>query len=236
MSAAGTYAALRRLGSRVLTTGEATAALHISQSAASRSLRDLERKGLARRLRFGIWLVGDEPVNPHALVAELTRPFPAYVSFASALATHGAIDQIPREIEVATLGKARRVATPLGTYSLHRLPPELFGGFVEGNGIALATVEKAIFDYFYVACASGHPDRRLPELEVEPDFSQARIDTWSSRIASPRLRTLVRGAIERAVAYAERAEDASRTNTRRAAAMSAAPAGRGARHAWKRRQ
>ena len=69
MSGAATYAQLRRLGTRVLTTGEASAALRTSQSAASRSLRDLETKGLARRVRFGLWIIGDGSVNPYALAA-----------------------------------------------------------------------------------------------------------------------------------------------------------------------
>lgn len=207
MSAAATYAQLRRLGTRVLTTGEASAALRRSQSAASRSLRDLEAKGLVRRVRFGLWIVGDGPVNPYALAAELTRPFPAYVSFASALATHGAVDQIPREITVASLAKPRRIATSLGTYAVHRLPPELFGGFVDREGVALATVEKAIFDYFYVACASGHPRRRLPELDLSRDFSANDLRGWIDRIRSRRLRTLVGAAVARALEHAER-EDA----------------------------
>jgi predicted transcriptional regulator of viral defense system len=218
MSAAATYTRLRRLGTRVLTTGEASAALRTSQSAASRSLRDLEAKGLARRVRFGLWVVGDEPVNPHALVGELTRPFPGYVSFASALAVHGAIDQIPREIAVASLGKARRIATTFGTYAVHRLPPELFGGFTEQDSVALATVEKAIFDYFYVASASGHPQRRLTELDLPAGFSNKDLDGWIARIHSPRLRTLVRTAVAHALEHGEREErrPASKTRARRA--------------------
>jgi len=204
MSAATSYAELRRLGMRVLTTGEASAALRTSQSAASRSLRDLEAKGLVRRIRFGLWVVGDEPTNPHALVGELTRPFPAYVSFASALAAHGAIDQIPREITVASLGKARRIATNFGTYAVHRLPPELFGGFDEHDGVSLASVEKAIFDYLYVAAASGHPHRRLPELDLPAGFSDTELTDWIVRIPSPRLRTLVRIAVASALEHAQR--------------------------------
>ncbi|OGO67489.1 MAG: hypothetical protein A3G84_08170 [Chloroflexi bacterium RIFCSPLOWO2_12_FULL_71_12] len=207
MSGAATYAQLRRLGTRVLTTGEASAALRTSQSAASRSLRDLETKGLARRVRFGLWIIGDGSVNPYALAAELTRPFPAYISFASALAVHGAIDQIPREVTVASLGKPRRIETSVGTYAVHRLPPELFAGFTEKDGVALATVEKAIFDYFYVACASGHPRRRLPELDLPRDFSENDLRGWIGRIRSPRLRTLVEAAVARALEHAER-EDA----------------------------
>src|SRR5437879_857299 len=208
MSAAATYAALRRIGARTLTTGEAAAALGTAQSAASRSLADLARKGLTRRVRHGLWIIGDEPVDPRALVSELTRPFPAYISFASALAAQGAIDQIPRDITVASLAKSRRVHTPLATYDIHRLPPVLFGGYVDREGVRLATVEKAIVDYFYVASASGHPKRRLPELDLAADFKDDAVTHWIERIPSRRLRTLVRTAVTDALAHAERAAPA----------------------------
>lgn len=216
MSAAASYAALRRLGTRVLTTGEASAALRTSQSAASRSLRDLEAKGLARQVRFGLWVLGDEPIDPLALVSELTRPFPAYVSFVSALAAHGTIDQIPRDITVASLAKPRRIETSFGTYAIHRLPPKLFSGFTEKNGVALATVEKAIFDFFYVASASGHPGRRLPELDLAADFSEKELASWTARINSARLRTLVASDVNRALEHAEREERHPTRKSRRA--------------------
>lgn len=186
-----------------MTTGEAAAALRVSGSSASRSLRTLARQGLLRRIRQGLWVVAPEPLDPRAIVTELTRPFPAYVSFQSALAARGAIDQVPREINVASLAKPKRVETTIGTYLIHRLPPELFGGFEELDGIALATFEKAIFDYFYVACASGHPDRRLPELDLPANFARKQVDGWVGRIRSPRLRTLVTVAVARALERAE---------------------------------
>lgn len=203
MSAAAAYAALRRLGGPLLTTGEAAAALRTSRSAASRSLRTLAERGLARRIRHGLWALTPEPLDPRRVVAELTRPYPAYVSLESALAAHGAIDQIPREVAVASLAKPRRVRTELGTYVIHRLPPELFGGYDEREGIALATVEKALFDYLYVASASGHPDRRLPELDLPASFSHREVDRWVGRIRSARLRTLVSRALARALAHAD---------------------------------
>lgn len=200
MTAATTYATLRRLSSSVITTEEASAALRTSSSTASRALRNLEAQGLVRGVRHGLWSVAASSIDPRSIVAELTRPFPAYVSFQSALAAHGAIDQIPREIAVASLGKARKIETALATYAIHRLPPELFGGFVERDGVMLATVEKAIFDFCYVACASGAPDRRLPELDLPAEFSQKRMDEWIRRIRSTRLRTRVKAAIMRVLA------------------------------------
>lgn len=203
MSTATTYAALRSLGAPFVTTGEAAAALRTSTSAASRSLATLARQGLVRRVRRGLWDVAAERVDPRRAIGELTRPYPAYVSFTSALASRGAIDQIPREIAVASLARPHRVRTALGTYAIHRLPPELFGGFEEVAGVRLATVEKAIFDHSYVTTVSGSAGRRLPELDLPAGFSRRRIDGWVARIRSPRLKTLVTAAVDRVLEHAE---------------------------------
>jgi len=203
MSAAATYATLRRLSVPVLTTGEAAAALHTSGSSASRGLRTLEAQGLVRRARHGLWIVGDQPLDPRSIVTSLTRPLPAYVSFQSALAARGAIDQIPREISVASLAKPRRIETALATYVIHRLPPALFGGFEESDGVPLATVEKALFDFFYVTAASGRTRARLPELDLPATFSRKQLESWVARIRSARLRTRVRESLEHSLELAE---------------------------------
>jgi predicted transcriptional regulator of viral defense system len=196
------FATLDRLGPTV-TTGEAAAALDVSVSQASRLLRSLEDQGLARHVRYGLWIVGTDPVDPRALVEELTRPYPAYVSFTSALSAHGMIDQVPREISVASLDSAKRVPTALGTYAIHHLPPELFGGWIERDGVKLAQPEKALFDLAYVSAVHSGRPRRVPELELPPRFDRAELDRWLSRIESPRIRTLtsrgLRYALGRAV-------------------------------------
>lgn len=196
------FATLDRLGPTV-TTGEAAAALNVSVSQASRLLRSLEQKGLARRVRYGLWIVGSDPVDPRALIEEITRPYPAYVSFTSALNAHALIDQVPREISVASLDSAKRVKTELGTYSVHHLPPMLFGGWIERDGVKLARPEKALFDLAYVSAVHGGRPRRIPELELPADFDRDELDLWLSRIESPRVRTLtsrgLRYALSRAV-------------------------------------
>lgn len=206
MSATATYAAIRGLGAFVLTTGEVAARRRVSVSSASRSLRRLAAQGLISRVRQGLWTLTSDAVDPRRLAPELTRPFPAYVSFQSALAAHGALDQIPREITIASLAKPRRVRTDVASYVIHRLPPELFGGFDERDGVPQAGIEKALFDYFYVAVASGHPSRRLPELDLPEGFSRKRLDRWVARIRSARLRTLVASALERALEHADYAD------------------------------
>lgn len=196
------FATLDRLGPTV-TTGEAAAALNVSVSQASRLLRSLEQKGLARHVRYGLWMIGTDPVDPRTLVEEVTRPYPAYVSFASALSAHGMIDQVPREIGVASLDSAKRVTTELGTYAVHHLPPELFGGWFERDGVKLARPAKALFDLAYVSAVHRGRPPRIPELELPAQFDREELDQWLARIESSRLRTLtsrgLRYALNRAV-------------------------------------
>ena len=209
MSSATSYVTLRKLRKNVVTTGAAAAALGVSESSASRSLRTLAAQGLVRRVSQGIWTLDtDGTGDPRAIIRDLRRP--SYVSFQSALASHGVIDQIPRETTLASLGRPRRVRTALGTFGLHRLPAALFGGFEDKNGVPMASVEKALVDYFYVASASGHPHRRLPELELPANFSVKKMRKWIARIPSPRLQTLVETGVDRALLHAEYEDPRSR--------------------------
>lgn len=196
MSTASAYAILRRLGP-LITTAEAAAALRVSGSAASRMLRFLRERGLARRIGHGRWTTDVGPLDPRALAAEITRPYPAYVSFDSALFAHQVIDQVPRDIALASLARPRRVRTDVGTFVIHRLPASLFGGFEERTGVPLATVEKAVFDFHYVTQASARSRRRLPELDLPGTLSRRKLRRWVDRIESPRLRRLVGAAVER---------------------------------------
>jgi hypothetical protein len=198
-----TYATLERLGP-VISTGEAAAALRMSVSSASRLLAGLAQEGHAVRLRSGLWSLGLAAPDPFLLAPELTRPHPSYVSFESALAYHGMIDQLPREVSVASLDRARRITTSVGTFAIHHLPAALFGGWQDTARGRIAGPEKAIFEIAYASVAHNGRARRVPELELPEGFEVAVIDTWTARIESPRLRTLTRRAIRQALTRATR--------------------------------
>lgn len=193
------YAALRRLGPTV-TTAEAASALRVSTSSASHTLRALEDKGLVIGLRRGLWSLDTTIRDARALARDVTRPYPSYVSFESALFAHGAIDQIPRVVTLASLGRPRTTRTAIATFVIHRLPPELFGGSAREGDVDLASAEKALFDFHYVAVASGHPRRRLPELELPSRFSRKETRRWVERIHDPRLRRRVEARLDQAAA------------------------------------
>lgn len=190
MKAVEAYAQLRQLDRPVFTTREAAALWRSEQSSASHRLRRLGASGLVLQVRRGLWAL-DPEIEPRVVGPYLTSPFPSYVSLFSALAEHEMIEQIPRQISLVSLARPRPIPTSLGTYTVHQLSPELFGGF-EGNERSgyLARPEKALFDLVYVRAAAGSR-AYLPEFSVPKDFDRGELNRWAGRIDNRRLRTLV---------------------------------------------
>jgi predicted transcriptional regulator of viral defense system len=184
------YGDLLRMNRPIVTTREATARWQTEERTTGKRLRAMEEAGLVRRLRHGLWAL-DPDIDPFAVAPYLTAPFPAYVSFWSALSRHGMIEQIPRQVSVASLDRTKRIATAIGPYTVHHLAPELFGGYSgsEETGY-LATQEKALFDTAYIRAAAGS-QAFFPELSLPRSFDGVQVKEWTARIASPRLRTLV---------------------------------------------
>lgn len=201
MRAAAAYGELLRIGRPIVETREAATRLRASVSSASHVLRSMEEAGLVQRLRHGLWALHSD-IDPFVVAPYLTAPFPAYVSFWSALARHDMIEQIPRQTSVASLDRARRVTTTIGTYSIHHLAPELFDGYSgsEESGY-LATPEKALFDTVYVRAPRG-ARIFLPELSLPESFDDKQLEKWTPKIATPRLRTLVSRGLQEALRQA----------------------------------
>lgn len=190
MRQAEAYGDLLQMGRPVVSTREAAARWQTSSVTAGRRLRGMEEAGIVGNLRRGLWSL-DPQISPFAVPHFLTAPFPAYVSLWSALASHGMIEQIPRQISVASLDRSRRIDTSIGTFSIHHLAGEVFGGFTgsERSGY-IAVPEKAIFDTIYVRAAAGGK-AYFPELTLPDGFDGEVLSDWTQRIKSPRLRTLV---------------------------------------------
>jgi predicted transcriptional regulator of viral defense system len=178
--------ALRRiqgLGVSSFETRDISALLGVSGANASVLLSRLSGRGFVRRLARGKWSIESQS-SREALIDQLASPAPAYVSLQSALFRHGLIEQIPEMLYAITLGRARRVRTTAGTVSLHRMPPELFGGFkAADDGTKMATAEKALFDVIYLGPTRTRLFASLPELEIPRGFRWAEVARWVKRIA-----------------------------------------------------
>ncbi len=109
-----------------------------------------------------------------ALAEYLTAPYPAYLSLQTALYQHGMIEQIPSMIYLVSLARGARVATTLGTYSVHYVQPS----------------------------SRGRMFASLPELELPPAFRRRAAREWIQRIPSKRLKTIVAQRLDEVLARA----------------------------------
>jgi predicted transcriptional regulator of viral defense system len=181
---------IQALGVPSFETRDVSALLQVSSANASVLLGRLAVRHLVTRLTRGRWTTREAS---RALLAEqVAAPAPAYVSLQSALFRHGVIEQVPGVSYAVTLGRARRVRTPHATVSLHRMPPELFGGFATAeDGAKVATLEKAVFDLLYLSPTRSRLFVKLPETRLPRSFRWAEASRWAKRIAGKSRRSFV---------------------------------------------
>lgn len=182
---------IRELNAPAFETRDVAALLGVTPANANMILKRLARENMLIHLTRGRWLTHRE--TPRFTLPELvSAPYPAYVSMQSALFHHGLIEQIPAVVYAATLARPRRVDTPLGTVSLHRIPPWLFTGFeITADGAKIASAEKALFDTLYLSPARSRLFARLPELELPRSFRWRQLREYAQGIRFVARRTLV---------------------------------------------
>lgn len=202
MTSLEALATLRRLGVPAVDTADAAAALGLASAAASQTLARLAKAGLVRRVRHGtFWL--EDTLDVLRLPEILTAPLPSYVSLQTALHRRGLIEQIPEVVYAVSLARTQRVTTDVGTFSVHHIAPELFGGYDETpSGAKLATAEKALFDVAYLASGRSRLFTELPELELPRGFRRSDLARWVAKIPSARSRTLAERKLEAFLAKA----------------------------------
>ncbi len=197
MKATDAYAKLRRLGVDAITTADAAAVLGADSNTTNKTLTRLAAASLIVPLRRGLWAL-TASIDPLLLPDFLTAPCASYVSLQTALYHHGLIEQIPAVVYVVSLARSRRVRTSVATFSIHRIAPEVFGGFeVTDAGVKMASPEKALFDLFYLSATRNRELAKLPELEIPRAFDRRILAMWRARITSPLLQKIVNAHIAR---------------------------------------
>ena len=182
-----------------VTTREAAQLTGMSVPAASMALRRLAADGLSTPLKRGNWLIGTKTGQPGALVSAAADPYAAYLSGWSALRHHGRIQQLPQTQFAITLGRPGEVAMPGGKVLLHRLKPELFGGYAYEPQVQgfVASPEKAIFDQAYLSSMSrSKVSAELPETDIR-GIRWKEVQSWVRRIPKGSIRTAVAAALDR---------------------------------------
>jgi len=191
MTASEIVSRLQSMKLPAVTTADVSAALGMSVPAASHALSRLADVGLVTPVRRSLWALQERP-DPLVLADHVTAPYLSYVSLQTALHQHGMIDQIPEATYLMSLARSSCIDTSIGTYSVHHIQPELFGGFTvdPSSGIKMATPEKALVDFLYLSPTRTRLFAALPELTLPTGFRTREARAWLGRITSSRLRTI----------------------------------------------
>jgi predicted transcriptional regulator of viral defense system len=185
-------------GQKRVTTRSAAQLAGVSIPAASMALRRLAAEGLSTSLKKGTWLLGATSFKPGSLVTAAADPYQAYLSGWSALRLHDRIQQIPQTQFAVTLGRPGEVEMPGARIALHRIKPELFGGYDYDPNVDgfVASPEKAIFDLaYFTAMNRSAVTGSLPETNLK-GLRWKEVQGWLRRIPTPRVRAAVTRALD----------------------------------------
>lgn len=184
---------IRQLNQPVVSTNDVSALLNVELQHASKILSRLADSGEMLKISRGLWGIQGQ-VDPFKLSEILTAPFPSYISLQSALYHHGMISQIPAVIYVVSLARSKTLKTPVGGYSIHHIAPQLFNGYIQfgPKKIALATPEKALFDFVYFSRTKLRYFSALPELELPEDFNQEKLKDYIALIKNKKIASMIK--------------------------------------------
>lgn len=86
---------------------------------------------------------------------------PSYVSLESALSFYSIITQFPYEITAVSPKKTKKIEIDEKLFSYSQINSKYYFGYETSNGFLIATPEKALLDYLYMA------ERGLRKMEID---------------------------------------------------------------------
>ena len=127
-------------------------------ASSSNKIEELCRRERLLRVKRGLYIVAPKisrkTIDKMLVANHLYGP--SYVSFETALESHGMIPEAVYEIRSATTNRAKQYDSALGRYSYFRVPEEYFGvgiqiaGTEEGRYL-IASPEKALCDFLMLS-------------------------------------------------------------------------------------
>lgn len=191
------YQKLERIPEAAITTRDAAGILHLPTSHASKILERLADAQLMVFIKKGLWGF-PKRLHPFLLSQYCAAPFPSYVSLQTALYHYDMILQVPQVIYAVSLGRTKQLTTALGDVSLHHIDPSFFFGYEVNlkTGIAMASPEKALLDFFYFSVTKSHLFGTLPEVELPKTFSLKKAREMIKKIPFKQRRSIVEQRFE----------------------------------------
>lgn len=142
------YEKLLNIEKRYLSGREIGRLLGINSSSRRVTLSRLVKRKVLRRLRRDLYEVVLKPSD--IVEAANTVYQPSYLSFTYCLGALGILNQIPYEIEFASIKKTKRMEIRGRPVVFRKINKKLFFGYTMKDNIFIAKPEKAILDTLYL--------------------------------------------------------------------------------------
>jgi len=119
-----------------------------------RRLNDWQEKSYIKKIIRGYYIFSDLELSENVLFEIANKIHsPSYVSLQMALLYYHLIPESVYRITSLSTRKTYKYTTPIGEFSYRKIKPELFFGYdivgYNGKSFKIASIEKAILDYFY---------------------------------------------------------------------------------------
>ena len=133
-----------------------------------RRLYEWQKKGYIKKIIKGYYVFTDVKLNENILFKIANKIYkPSYISFESALYYYNLIPEIIYSITSASTRRTYEFNSSITRFYYRTLKKEYFFGYKIIDNIKIASIEKAIVDYFYI---------KKDSLINQDDFSSIRIN------------------------------------------------------------
>ena len=114
-----------------------------------KSLNRLQKNGVLQNLDKGKFLVSGSNATDFEIANFIV--YPSYVSLESALSFYGILPQFPYSITSATTQRSKKIEYNNKNYEYVKISNKLFFGYLKSDDFLIASKEKALVDYLYLA-------------------------------------------------------------------------------------
>ncbi len=114
-----------------------------------KTLTRLEANGILKSYDKGKYVFLESEASDFEIANFIVQP--SYISFESALSFYGILSQFPYSVTSATTERSKKIEVNNKTFEYTKIDNHLFTGYMKENSFLIASKEKALFDYLYLA-------------------------------------------------------------------------------------
>ena len=165
-----------------------------------RRLNEWQDRGYIRKIIRGYYVFSDLELNENILFEIANKIYkPSYISFEMALSYYNLIPESVYGVTSASTKKTNKFSTPIANFKYRRIKPGLFWGYdlinFNGKSFKIASIEKAILDYFYlnpvIHSVSDFESLRINSETFRDQVNERKLLEFLERFAHKRLNTTI---------------------------------------------